>query len=185
MANKSQQILDEFDEFVEQYNETEIQKEDGDAALDKLESHIADGKELDDILPSLKARSDEMDEHVKDCDRNIKLFQGSKKMWNRRIDFFNKMLERFLKKTHQTAVKKDDIKLATSSRTVHVVDEEWLLGRYQDKADALQGTLPSFIKVSLSLDKRELIKYLTTDNTLMLDNPEKIHTETITSTKFK
>ena len=79
----------------------------------------------------------------------------------------------------------DGVKLATTTRTVIDIDEDWLIGLHQALADTLQQQLPDFIKVTLSIDKNKLSTYLKTDNTLLVNNPEHIHTRDSVSTTIK
>ena len=142
---------------------------------------------LEEAMPTLLDRANSYKEKIENCDKNIKTWQNSKKMWQGRSKYFLDTLEKVLTSLNipGKTLKVNDIKLATTSRTSLEVDEEWLLAMYQTFADALQTQLPEYVKVSLSIDKNKLFSHVKQDNTMLLANPDKIHTKSTTSTSIK
>ena len=84
-----------------------------------------------------------------------------------------------------SGLKVDGIKLSTSTRTVLEVDEQWLVAQYEALAEGLQQQLPDYVKVSLSVDKNKLFAHVKEDSTMLVQNPDKIHTNTSSSTTIK
>lgn len=176
-----QNLIERFEEKMEQQVEytSEVQE--------KVTSCVNTKEELQNGLKLLLEKAQSYKESAENCDRNIKLWQESKKMWQGRSKAFLDTLESLMNrlKISGHTIKANGVKLATSSRTSLEVDEDWLLSQYQTFVDALQLQLPEYIKVSLSVDKNKLYAHVKGDNTMLINNPDKIHTKVTTSTSIK
>lgn len=174
-----QAFLDLFDDKIESGT---LQDEDR-ITLVKL---IPSSKELADSLPTLLQKNNDFKANIENCDRNIKNWQESKKMWTSRSKGFLEVLQQALDSLGiPKGVQANGVKLSTSSRTSYEIDEQWMLDQYQAMADALQSQLPDYIKVSISIDKIKLAAFLKSDSTLLINYPEKVHTKISTSTTIK
>ena len=176
-------MLDRFEETAETAKNRVLTEEEKQA----ITASVKDEAALADGLAAIKQASEDYKKSIDSCDEKIKMWQESKKVWKNRSDQFNDVLGFILSKLNVSglSIKSGGVKLATSKRTSLDVDEEWLIGLYQLQANALQASLPPYIKVTLSLDKTALNNYLKTDNTMLTDNPDKIHFKTKTSTTIK
>ena len=174
-------LIERFDDTMEETQELTDEKK------NLLASTIPSKDDLQEGLPELCAKANSLKANVENCDSNIKVWQESKKMWTARSKAFLEVLGAVLKNLQISGsmMKANGVKLASSSRTSLEVDEGWLLGQYQPMADSLQGAMPDFVKVSLSIDKNKLSAYLKQDNSLLVNNPDKIHTKTSVSTSIK
>lgn len=178
--------------MLENYNELMADKTSDenpgitDEEAEKIASTLPDVKSFTDGLPVLKAMIKQYGDNVEDMDRRVKQWQASKKMWQNRSDgllcVVGKLLGRF---GMPKGVKEGDVKIAVSSRTSLEVDEDWLLGFSMPLVDSLASALPPYVTVKLSIDKNKLARYLKDDDSLLVDNPDKIHTKTTTSTSIK
>lgn len=174
-------FIELFDDMVEENPElTEEQKQ-------KLTGTFPTQESLENALPTLLEKVKAFDGSTTLSDTQIKDWQKTKKMWAARKATLLDILGRVLKELHipGQSLKADGIKLSTSTRAALVVDEDWLVQQYQLFADQLQANLPPYVKVSLSVDKTRLNAYLKTDNSLLLQNPDKVYTKTSTSTTIK
>lgn len=176
-----EEFLEKFDDTMEKSNVIT------DAERDDLASIIPDRVTLEDGLPELLHKSDDMKSSIDDCDKKIKIWQESKKLWSARQKNLMDILELTMKKLGipNQSIKANGIKLATNTRTTLEVDEEWLINLYESLSLTLQAKLPDYIKVSLSLDKTKLNAHLKTDQSMLVQFPEKIHTKSSTSTTIK
>ena len=173
-------FLDQFEEKVEEKNELDTEEREA------LASMVPDAQSLGEGLPLLLQKDSDFTENARNADGQVKIWQQTKKMWNTRHEELMKVLQVALRNLNLSpGLKVDNIKLSTSSRTCLEVDEDWLIQMYQGLADAFQKTLPPFIGVKLSVDKNKLGTYLAQDKTLLLNNPEKIHTRESLSTTIK
>lgn len=177
----AQNLIDRFDDKIEEGNElTDTEKR-------TIASEIPDKEKLQDGLPLLLKKATDMKTSIEDCDIKIKTWQESKKLWNGRHKAFMDVLETLVGSLNLpgATMKADGIKLSTSSRSSLEVDEDWILTQYEAMAKALQSQLPDYIKVSIALDKTKLSAFLKTDNTMLVQYPDKIHTKTTTSTTIR
>ena len=174
-------LIDSFDDRAEE--SAELTEE----TINNVAGLIVTAKELSDGLPLLLEKAAQMKENIAGCDKNIKTWQESKKMWSARTSSFLRVLEKAMERLNVpgATLKNGKIKLATSSRTSLEVDEDWLIGLYQPVMDSLTAGLPDFIKAELKVDKNKLSAYLKTDGTLLVDHPEHIHTKVTKSTSIK
>lgn len=176
-----QNLIESFDDKMEE--NTTIEQDEKDAIL----GNVNNIEELTSGIRLLRDKAATFDENIKNCDKNIKIWQSSKKMWSERAKSFMGLLEDLITKLNipGKTVKADGVKLSTTKRTSLEVDEDWLIAQYQTFVDAIQTQLPEYMKVSLSIDKNKLYKHVTTDNTMLVQNPDKIHTKVTTSTSIK
>lgn len=153
----------------------------------RLSEMVPTQDDLREGLPTLLQKADDLKNNVDNCDKNIKSWQESKKMWSARCKSFLETLGLVLERLNVpgSTMKADGVKLSTSKRSSIEVDEDWLVSRYEPMAAALQGQLPDYVKVSLTIDKNRLAAFLKTDDTMLVDNPDKIHTKTTLSTSIK
>jgi len=184
MGNYNTNTQTFINEFERQFND---QKEFTQEQEDALVSLIPSKKDLENGLNQLKIFSDKCDENIELCDKNAKQWAAQKKALKAQSDAFKKLLGRLLEKlAGGTKIKNaDGIALKNTSRNGIEVDSEWLLSQYSAQADELRNKLPEFVKVELSVDKNKLSAHLQQDNSLMLDNPEKIHFKKGTSVTIK
>ena len=179
--NKVQNLIDLFDDKIE--NNPECTQEDCQPIIGQVNSP----DELKEGMKLLKERAQVYSEKITNCDANIKQWQDSKKMWVARNKAFIDTLEKLMLKLNvpKNVIKADGIKLAISTRTSLEVDENWLLAQYEKLAEALQLQLPDYVKVSLSIDKNKLFAHVKQDGTMLVNNPDKIHTKESRSTTIK
>lgn len=177
----AQTLIDKFDEFMEEKDHLEADDK------QKIMDVIKTREDLEDSLKELAKKNEDYKQNIDGCDKNIKIWQQSKKMWQIRQSTMLDILKEMMNKLApgQKKLTKDGTKLSVSSRTSLEVNEEWLLQQYQMFADALQTQLPDYIKVSLSIDKTKLFSHVKEDESLLVQNPEMIHTKESFSTTLK
>lgn len=176
---RTQKFLDAFEDAIEDnkpYDDNERKA---------VAAEIQSREELRASLPALLEKAQDYNTRTQDCDKNIKMWQESKKLWQSRAKAFLETLGTILENLKIDSFKPDDIKLATSSRTSLEVDEEWLISQYAAAIQALQDQLPGYVKVSVSIDKNKLFAHVKGDSTMLISNPDKIHTKTSKSTTIK
>ena len=169
-----QTLIDNFDDIIE---EKEIlSPEDKTSVI----SVISTRKELEDGLGLILDKVRDYKEKIDSCDQ-------SKKMWTGRTKALMDTMSALMQKLNipNSGLKVDGIKLSTSTRTVLEVDEQWLVAQYEALAEGLQQQLPDYVKVSLSVDKNKLFAHVKEDSTMLVQNPDKIHTNTSSSTTIK
>ena len=176
-----QNLIDLFDDEME--NATVLT----DPVRDQLAQTVSDKEKLEAGLPLLLRKATDIKTSIDDCDRNIKTWQESKKLWSGRHKAFMDVLEKIIGNLQLPGnqIKADGIKLATSKRSSLEVDEDWLLGQFQAMADVLQQQLPDYVKVSIGIDKNRLAAFLKGDDSMLVNFPDKIHTRTSTSTSIR
>lgn len=178
-TSKVQNLINLFDDSVEQDNSLT------DESRKKIIAAISTKEELENGLGELLEKAEDMKTSIDECDKNIKSWQDSKKKWATRSKSFMEVLGGLLDTFGVSAVRAGGIKLAVSKRTALEVDEDWLINKYQMMADALQSQLPDYVKVSLAIDKTRLSAFLKTDNSMLVSDPEKIHTKETRSITIK
>lgn len=180
-ASYAQAFIDTFEDHIEENPELT------DSERELILGEIATQDNLEEGLPVLLQKSRDYKEQIEACDRNVKQWQASKQLWKSRSDQFLKLLGDLMERLHipGKTVKSGKIKLSTSTRSVYVVDEDWLLGQYQALAQALQAQLPDYVKVTLTVDKPRLNAHLNQDKTLCIDHPDKVYSKSSTSTTIK
>ena len=180
MNNKIKTLIEDFEDKTE--NGAVL----SDADIEALASGITDKQTLTEGLTAISEKAKDFKDSIELCDKNIKEWQENKKNWDGRIKQFAKVMGSILNRLGLTSVKSPDgTKIASSTRTVLEVDDEWLVSQYENLAEVLRKQLPEYVKVSLSVDKNKLSAYLKGDNTLLLNNPDKIHTKISTSVTIK
>ena len=176
-----QALIDMFDDAVEEQGTLD------DEACRRIAQCVGNKDNLENGLSLLLKKAEGLKENVENCDKNIKSWQESKKTWSGRSKAFLDVLGEVIKSLNlpNNSLKADGVKLAMSSRTTLEVDEDWLLGQYSALAGALQQQLPDYVKVTIALDKTKLSAFLKTDKSMLIQNPERIHTKTSTSTSIR
>lgn len=113
--------------------------------------------------------------------------QLEKKIWKARLDsFLNGFLGRALSHYGEKSLKGDDNSRVTSStRDNVVVDDERLITIWEPVITALQSSLPSFLKVTVSVDKKALTEYCRTKEDLFATHSDIVFTVPKTSTTIK
>lgn len=153
----------------------------------ELSQHIDTKESLEGGITLLLKKANNLKENVDNCDKNIKTWQESKKLWDTRSKTFLEVLGMVVQNLNipGQSLKSDGVKLTVSKRTSLEVDEDWLLGRVQNMCDALQKQLPEYMKVTISIDKNKLKAFLDKDNSMLINYPEKIHSKVKASTTIK
>lgn len=178
--NPIENLIDKYEDKVQQT--PVLTSED----IESLADIVKEPKTLVEGLPALREKCQDYKERIDKSDNEIKVWQQTKKMWESRNKQLVQILGKMLEKFNVTSVKNvDGTKLGSSTRTVLEVDDEWLIQQYEALAQMLQNQLPEYIKVTLSVDKNKLAAYLKGDNSLLLKNPDKIHTRTSVSVTLK
>ncbi len=179
-TSAAERFVDQFETTIEEGALTDEQKQ-------SLSCAFPSAEDLGKGLPLLKQKAEDYKNQIGTCDRYIKMYQDSKKMWKARSEAFLGILQQVLVRLNipGKSIKAEGVKLSTRTTSVIEVDEDWLISMHQALADTLQQQLPDFIKVSLSIDKTKLNNYLKTDNTLLVQNPDRIHTKDSASTTIK
>lgn len=177
----AQTFLDLFEDHVE--NSPELSNED----KEKIGSTLKTQPELEESLPTIKEKLDAYGDKIALSDKNIKQWQESKKFWTQRQNQLLSVLGLMMEKLHipGKSLKAGGVKLSTTTKTSLEVDEEWIIKQYQALADALQNKLPTYVTVKLSVDKTKLNTYLKMDNSLLINNPERVHTKESRSISVK
>ena len=115
-------------------------------------------EEAADNVRQLIAWNKKQDEYI---DEEIKRLQARKKARKNSVEYFKRRLR-------ETMIAGGITKIKTAFCTVTLCegresagcDEDSVTGRYEETADSLRSLLPSYIKVQLSVDKTEAMKYL-------------------------
>lgn len=177
----AQTLIDMFDDEMEKGAAI------AEPVRDQIAKAISDKERLAAGLPELLRKATDIKSSIDDCDRNIKTWQESKKLWNGRYKSFMDVLETVIRNLALPGnqIKANGVKLATSRRSSLEVDEDWLLGQYTALAAALQQQLPDYVKVSISLDKTRLAAAIKDDDSMLVNYPDKIHTRESTSTSIR
>lgn len=181
LNNIAEILIEKFDDSIEDTNTLD------EAKRNDLASIIPSVEALSAGLPALLQKANEITVSISDCDKNIKNWQESKKLWSARLKAFTEVLGTVLEKLKVPgeSLKADGIKLRTSKRTCLDVDEEWLVGQYRSIVDAIQKQLPEYIVLSMSVDKTKLMAYVNKDDKMLIEHPDKIHTRVSRSTSIK
>lgn len=143
----------------------------------QLSCMLDDTDKLADALPEVKSLFNENNLRIEKCDNNIKTWQESKKMWKERNDKILLILQKAMESLNLKKFDRNGVKLGIRTTEKYVTDDQAILAQYESHADALRSILPSYIKVSLSVDKTELKNHLKSDVSMMVDHPELVHTE--------
>lgn len=163
-------------EMIERFKDTvETEGALGEERTEELAALITNQETLKSGLPELLKEKEEYERLVKNADLKVKDAQMVKRAYENRLNGLKSILCRIAKNLGLKSLKANGVSLQTKTGVSLEVDEEWLLGQYQSQADALQRILPQYVKVKLSLDKAVLKTCLKSDDTLIKDNPEKIH----------
>lgn len=140
-----------------------------------LDGDISTAQDLREILPSLGAEYAAAKENASKCEANEKQWKSSKAVWKNRAEaltaFIGRQLERFKLKSADNGGVKVSSRITTNLET----DDAALLARWEPDADVLRSRVPSYVKVTLSIDKTELKKAVEADQSLLLDYPEAVY----------
>lgn len=157
------------------------------AAEETILGIIGSTDELGPALPAFKNKCLAYKELADNCDRSIKEAQAGKKLFTQRAKQFTAILGKLLTrlKVPNESFKYGGIKIATSTRTCLEVDTDWLLAQFDNELKAFEATLPEYISVELSIDKNKLLSFLKTNEDLLLNHPDRVHTKESKSTSIK
>lgn len=157
--------------------EEQIKKEEDleDKEYDQMADLIPNTEDLSNCLPLMKEKQDYYKEQLSRCDDNIKEWQESKKAWKTYQDRLLTLVGKILTKMNLKSASHDKIKAAITTRKVLEIDNDSILSEFKPMLDLLKNQLPEYVKVTMDIDKTALANYLKTDNSLLINNPEKIH----------
>lgn len=172
-------ILDKLDEFSESTDAlTEEQ-------LDDMSNVVTSHEELDSVLPSLVDRNESLKQFVADANEKQKFWSDKKKIGQSKqsklVSFVGHLLDKFSVTKYTSA----SVNISTRITRTLNVNEDALLAEYQGLLAMLQSQLPSYIKISASIDKRMLTKMIEDDPEILSDNIDNIHWESKESITIK
>ena len=179
MTENTQSLMDYIDDLYS--TSTSITEE----KAKQLSQMLDDTDKLADALPEVKKVFDENNDKVETCDRNIKTWQESKKLWKGRNDAILLILEKTMGSLNIKKFEANGAKLALRKSEKYCVDEAALLASYEQIVQVFRARLPSFVKLSLSIDKTELKNFLKVDNSLLVNQPNLVHSEENFSVNLK
>ena len=140
-----------------------------------LDGDVANAQEFREILPAIGAEYAAAKENASKCEANEKQWKSSKAVWKTRAEaltaFIGRQLERFNLKSADNGGVKASSRITTNLET----DDAALLAQWEPDADVLRSRVPSYVKVTLSIDKTELKKTVEADQSLLLDYPEAVY----------
>lgn len=179
-TNYAAALIDALDSACEE-NETVSEE-----TRNRIAGIIPDEKGFREALPEIKAFKDAYDGNIANADKNKKTWDESKKTWKQRseilMDVLGRCAERF---GIRGKVTEGETTLSLSSRKFLNLDTDWLVGQYRKEIDTAAALLPEFLKVDVSVDKKKLEAYLSTDSSLLVNHPDKIRWDISKSTSFK
>lgn len=147
-----------------------------DDATTLLNGVIRTPEDLQECLSVIKTEQETINKNIEDCDHRVKTWQQSKKAWKARLDNLSGTLMETLDRLNIKGVTDGTVKISmTTKRGLEVIDPEIILLAYENEINALKAVLPSFVKVSVDIDKTKLANHLKQDQTLLLTQPENIH----------
>ena len=178
--NLAQQFIDIFEDRVNSSPEL------SDRQIEEIGAPIRTDEQLREGLPVILGRHKELSDLIENCNRNIKFWQENKKKYDSRAEQFVKAVTEVVRRLRFSGtMKATEGQLSTRTTSTYEVDEKWILDRYAALGEALQAQLPAYVKVKLSVDKKELNAHLKRDATLLLENPEHIHAKENLSVTLK
>lgn len=179
MTQNIEVFLDTIDTFIEKDGELKEER------FPELAAQINSTEDFGECLPEIVKRSLGFKDNADKCDAKSKQFADSKKMWKTRGEQLGALVTYIMQKLNTKSITANGSSAKITSRDVLEVDENSLLTLYTALVDQLQQQLPSFVKVSVSIDKRALSTHMQTDNSLMVNHPEWVHTKESNSLKLK
>ena len=153
----------------------------------ELAAYINEKDDLAALLPELKASYEDYEKKTEQSDKNSTEYTESKKMWKLRSDqlvsFVGHLMEIFSLKSYAA----NNTKVTVSVREILETDNDALVATQMALPEykALERALPSYIKLSLSVDKTALKSYVKNDSTLMINHPDWVHTKESKSVTLK
>ncbi len=182
MEEKTTKILGIIDDILAE-NENGITEE----HRSRLAGLVTDQNELADLLPELKKKYNEYLRMTERCEKAAKDYTDSKKMWKSRGDQIIALLGAILKGLKLKSYATSDTKVTLSTREVLEADSDALMSPYVGSFEyqALQQALPSYIKISLAVDKTALKSHIKADSSLLTNHPEWVHTRENESVTLK
>lgn len=165
----SESILDSIETCYEKESKMSEEK------ANDLSEMVQNPEEFTDCVRAFKDQDNTYKEAINKCDENIKAWQESKKMWQERQNDLKGIITKIMKRFQLKNSSKDGASISMRSTKVLEVDAEKLLIMYQPLAETLKTQLPSYIKVTLSIDKTALSNLVKDDPSMLIDSPELLH----------
>lgn len=177
-------IIEQFEEATSGKGMT-LTTEKADEMVDK----IGDIENFKACLPVFRDKALDYKNAIDLYDEQTKRSQDEKKIWKTRLDtFLNEFLGRALQHYGggEKSLKGDDgVKISSTTRDNLVVDDEKLIALWQPIISSIQASLPPYVKVTASIDKKALTEFCKTEEDLFATRPDIVSTVSKTSTNIK
>lgn len=134
--------------------------------------------QLSEDLPAIREALAEIQQHKDDLDERIKTFQGAKAEWAERDRLLKAAILESMTGDGVKSVSAPDGSTATvSTRNSLTVDDKSLLEDFKEFVETFRVSLPSWVKVTVGIDKTALAAAVKEDASLLAEKPEALHYE--------
>lgn len=173
-------ILDSY------YQENNAQHSLDEGTRTAIKSLLSDRESLEDCIATLRDRNTEWEKNESICSRAIESYQQQKKKWTARKEDLKDLLCELMKDLNLKTAEKDGVKVIYSNaRKSLFIDNEMFMKAFDEVMLRTRAALPSYIKVSFTIDKAELNRQLKEDASMIAEHPEMIHYNQSESVSFK
>lgn len=173
-------ILDSY------YQENNAQHSLDEGTRTAIKSLLSDRESLEDCIATLRDRNTEWEKNESICSRAIESYQQQKKKWTARKEDLKDLLCELMKELNLKTAEKDGVKVIYSNaRKSLFIDNEMFMKAFDEVMLRTRAALPSYIKVSFTIDKAELNRQLKEDASMIAEHPEMIHYNQSESVSFK
>ena len=166
-----------IEKFFEQIDAKNEKNELNEEVFAEIAMQINSTEELGECLPEIVKRINIYKSAMDQCDAKSNEFSTSKKAWKARAEKLTSLMMFLMEKMNVKSIKAEDNSAKISSRDVLEVNDANILSLFNGLIDQMQQQLPPYVKIAISIDKRALGTYLQTDNSLMIQHPEWVHTK--------
>ena len=143
------------------------------------ESVIAKGEtnsenDMKDVVTALGRNILDAETKIATCKAKEKVWSDSRKAWERRCEAFKRFIGHQVNHFQLKSYETDEVKVSSRTTNVLNVNDEKLIARVMPLIDGIKKALPPYIKLTVAVDKVELKKTLTKDQSLLIDEPETV-----------
>ena len=181
MKDTTETIIDTIKSIYDS-NRTMTQQESEDLA-----SLVDSDEKLYALLPVLRDLATQYKETADRAKARAKDFGDNRKLNESYLDTLSDILCKILVNLGHSKYTAGNAKVSLTTREVLECDDDSLINAFFTPALRLQlmTSLPAWIKVSVTVDKTALKNSLKSDNTLMVEHPEWLHTKENRSVTLK
>ena len=128
-------------------------------------------EQLMELADGLSEERQSINDGINVTSENAKQWGDAKKRWQKIRDSLDLLIIRILESMSLPKITSENgVILSTRNGRTLEVDDETVLAQFSNEVNIFKAKLPTYVKVSLSVDKRELMKELSNNPNLISES---------------